>query len=342
MRIGERGGITRRMKNDGDAIRVTAELLEEMFLRILKYQLAGPVVLSERLLPKAIWCRRLMTIAIVHGLLRLKKTITKRDLYYLQKRLYGAQSTSDACLEWLASSLSSPRSTLRVVASARGIIVGDVTWKEGGQRINIKEFGSNGHLIPPSIDLFLADIDSSRIRAVIYVEKETIFFQIVAARLHDRFPVAIITGKGFADLGTRELLASLSSRNLPIYGVVDADPFGVSILATLLGSQTRKNDAQMISRGVEWVGVRPSDLVAMGHLLNPTLLMCLSSTDRKRCESLLNRKDLPESWREEIRLMMELNLKAEIELLDAVKPNYLSNQILTKMLEERKWEVESR
>lgn len=316
---------------------IEVERLESLFLDSLRFLLAGPLQLRTGGAPEAMWCRRLTTVAAVHGLVGSEKVVTKRDLYYLHKTLFGTQRRADACVEWLSKTMEVPRSALRVVAAARGLVVGELLWREGGQQVRVARFGRAGHLIPASLSMSVTEVDARGVKAVVYVEKEAVFHQVAASGIHERYPVAVVTAKGFADLGTRELLAVLSrDKGLPILGIVDADPYGASILCTLLGSQKRRDPA-LVSCGVEWIGVRPSMLAGMRERkeLDEAHVVKMSAADHCRCKSVLQRTDLPEDWREEMEILQKMDRKAEIEILDAISPNYVSDVLLTNAFAQR-------
>lgn len=63
----------------------------------------------------------------------------------------------------------------------------------------------------------------------------------------------------------------------------------------------------------KWIGFHPSDLSKFEIL--SSVLLPLSQEDRKKGEELLKKKMLPESWKMELKLMMDLGVKAEIESL---------------------------
>ena len=54
------------------------------------------------------------------------------------------------------------------------------------------------------------------------VEKEAIF-----KRLDLGEKVVVVTAKGYPDVATRELLATLSNMGAPVFALVDLDPHGI-------------------------------------------------------------------------------------------------------------------
>lgn len=106
------------------------------------------------------------------------------------------------------------------------------------------------------------------------------------------------------------------------YALVDSDPDGIAIMSTYkYGSMAYTHEnARLNVPGLQWLGLRNSDIVA-GSNLDDEALIRLTVRDRKRAVTMLNNNpacaaDGPEQeWRVELQQMLMLNLKAEIEIL---------------------------
>mmetsp|Transcript_13188 Transcript_13188/g.40559 ORF Transcript_13188/g.40559 Transcript_13188/m.40559 type:complete len:165 (-) Transcript_13188:470-964(-) len=88
-------------------------------LRRMSFRGAGGQVQAAR------W---LFVAKTVYGLLQTGKTISKRDLYYLDVALFGRQQTSDCVLEKLAGQLKLCRNATNVIAAPRSLISGNISW----------------------------------------------------------------------------------------------------------------------------------------------------------------------------------------------------------------------
>jgi hypothetical protein len=75
---------------------------------------------------------------LIHQVLRKKIHITKRDLFYTDVKLFVDQSHSDAVLDDLACMLGCTRTSLHVVASEKGIVVGKLTFRDDGDLIDCR------------------------------------------------------------------------------------------------------------------------------------------------------------------------------------------------------------
>jgi hypothetical protein len=78
--------------------------------------------------------------------------VTKRDLFYTDVKLFEDQGQSDAVLDDLSCMLGCTRSSLHVVASEKGVVVGRLSFREDGDFIDCARMGVGGKAIPPNVD----------------------------------------------------------------------------------------------------------------------------------------------------------------------------------------------
>ena len=78
--------------------------------------------------------------------------VTKRDLFYTDVKLFKQQTESDGVLDDAACMIGCTRSSLNVVASEKGIVVGKLIFEDDGDTIDCTKMGVGGKAIPPSID----------------------------------------------------------------------------------------------------------------------------------------------------------------------------------------------
>ena len=105
---------------------------------------------------------------------------------------------------------------------------------------------------------------------------------------------------------------------------MDYDPDGIDILSTYKhGSMSlaHENDNLKLP-SVRWLGLHSGDIGHENDLHQSQGLMSLSSRDRTKAHRMLEREPFAEDrkepkWRREIQVMLMLNVKAEIQLLEA-------------------------
>lgn len=175
----------------------------------------------------------------------------------------------------------------------------------------------------------------SAVQWILVIEKEATFRSIAASSFWSRISTegVIITGKGYPDLASRALLRFLSTASPqngfaspPVYGLADFDPDGVAILSTYKhGSKAlaHENEAHRVPQ-LKWLGLRSQNLLLGGNNSQAIQgVMTLSPRDRRKAIRLVEQQNTTEDgidadWAAELRRMLMLNMKAELQLIDAV------------------------
>lgn len=152
---------------------------------------------------------------------------------------------------------------------------------------------------------------------ILVIEKEATFRTLVSARYWQCSLAGkgiLITAKGYPDIQTRQFLHLLSRSHpaIPIMALVDLDPDGIGIMATYKhGSRSLSHEQDLAVPSVRWLGVRSGDVAGLGD----RGLLRLSARDRRIAVRMLARDELDEEWMRELRAMLVLNVKAEIQIL---------------------------
>ena len=85
-----------------------------------------------------------------------------------------------------------------------------------------------------SLLIAVTDIRSDA-QFILVVEKDAAFMRLAEDRFYNSYPCIIITGKGQPDVATRLFLKRVSeSLNIPVLGLVDADPSGLKIISVYM------------------------------------------------------------------------------------------------------------
>ncbi|CAG8788015.1 34115_t:CDS:10, partial [Racocetra persica] len=162
---------------------------------------------------------------ICHELLIQDVTATKRDIYYKDVRLFGNQHTVDAAIDELACLFRVPRACLNVTASAKGLVAGALKIIQKDKTILDCLSINNQTRVETNAEF------------VLIVEKEATFQYLLSSRIFEKLgPCIIITGKGYPDVATRQLVKILgdlrrnndqinSFKTIPILGFFDNDPY---------------------------------------------------------------------------------------------------------------------
>ncbi|MCY3411859.1 MAG: hypothetical protein INQ03_09525 [Candidatus Heimdallarchaeota archaeon] len=262
--------------------------------------------------------------------------VTKRDLFYNDVNAFETQNTSDNLIEDVGAMLQVTRPSLNVTASAKGIVVGHIQYTERGDLIDGTRTGS-GKSIAPNID----DIENIQSDAefVLVIEKDAVFNRLAEDQFYDYVPSILVTAKGQPDMATRLFLKKIDEElNLPILALMDADIYGFEILRVYsVGSKALSFEAANLAvPNIKWLGLLPSDLKDESDFKIPkSTHIKMSNSDEKRTKLLLEEefvKRKPE-WTREIQVLLDLKVKAEIQALNAIDPQYITNHYLPMKLE---------
>ncbi|KAK8187120.1 Spo11/DNA topoisomerase VI subunit A [Phyllosticta capitalensis] len=259
-----------------------------------------------------------------------------REIYYRTPSLFLTQAVVDRYVDDLAFTFGVSRSALNVIAAAKGLATGafSIHKANGKQRQCFNDCTEN--LVPC---LSQSDsIEATAIQWVLVVEKEAIFRSLVSSTFwhHAKNVGAIVTGKGYPDLATRKLVRALSQAmatgpaSRRIYGLVDSDPDGIGILSTYKhGSESLAHEnAGLCTPSIEWLGIKVTDVVPLENSNTGTSnihgdlgLIRLSLRDRRKATKMLQKSVFEDGteaeWRRELQVMLTLNVKAEIEIMES-------------------------
>ncbi|KAF8577304.1 DNA topoisomerase IV, alpha subunit, partial [Ramaria rubella] len=268
--------------------------------------------------------RLFRVIDLVHEALTINIPTTKRDIFYKDVPLFKSQSVVDDLVDDLAASLGVSRGDLNVRASPKGLFCGSgltIHLRSGGV---IRGNDGEGALIPAAADISQIKI-SMAISWVLIVEKEAAFQTFCRTNLASNSYCpgsgVIITGKGYPDLATRQLVSYLSNTlgtSVPLLALVDADAYGLDILSVYkFGSQSMSHESSTATAPrIIWLGVWTSELPSLG--VDKDNLIPLTVHDHKKAR-MLKRHDMmmPPQWRKELTHMLHTRRKAEIEIISS-------------------------
>ncbi|KAF9597905.1 hypothetical protein IFM89_022266 [Coptis chinensis] len=277
-------------------------------------------------------------LQLVHQLCTKSIHVTKRDLFYTDVKLFQDQSQSDAVLDDVSCMLGCTRSSLNVIASEKGVVVGRLIFSDNGDIIDCTKMGMGGKAIPPNIDR-VGDMQSDAL-FILLVEKDAAYMRLAEDRFYNRFPCIIITAKGQPDVATRLFLRKMKLElKLPVLALVDSDPYGLKILSVYgCGSKNMSYDSgNLTTPDIKWLGVRPSDLNK--YKIPEQCRLPMSEQDIKTGKDMLEEDFVKKNpgWVEELSLMVKTKQKAEIQALSTFGFQYLSEVYLPLKLQQQDW-----
>ncbi|KAI1760196.1 DNA topoisomerase IV, alpha subunit [Hypoxylon sp. FL1150] len=320
--------------------------------------------------------------ALVNGYIITKRLIglfilnMSRSIYYQDPGLFGNQQYVDRLVDDIAFTLGVGRDALNIAAASKGLIAGRAILTLSNNTTLDCSSNSSSIAIPQPEGICSVDIGETK--WIMVIEKEATFRSLAASRFYERSAAGVgilVTGKGYPDLVTRQLLHLFHSTfpQVPIHALVDFDPSGIDIMLTYKrGSQSLRHEQNVTVPRLAWLGPKSCDVLGRTrHHLSLTILSqrnqsfivtppCsrdarpsairpnhvlsansfevaspLTAFDRRKAASLLSRlrdqhsnDDNEIGWLHELQVMLVLNFKAEIQIVD-------NNGDITHWLDEK-------
>lgn len=266
-------------------------------------------------------------MVIVCELLTHGNTVTKREVYYQHEAIFRSQADLDQALDRLARTFAIPRDDLGIVAGSKGLILGPSI-----QLVGSEPSSGSKRTIPESPTVN----GVGRCPFVLVVEKEAVFQTISDdyAFLEERFgQFALITGKGYPCMATRKLVSQLGRLGLPVFCLVDFDPYGLEIARQYrVGSEKLPVEAQQLAcPNIVYAGLIFQDIDRYGDPAR--IVERLTDAERKRL-ARLQKQVTEEGWSEAARSiakMMDHGVKGETEVIPN-NHNYFTRTYLVDKL----------
>jgi DNA topoisomerase-6 subunit A len=272
-------------------------------------------------------------------------TISIRDLYYALKRTipetnentFEEQNESDPVIEDIEAALNTLREKLHLKADRKGYLAGPVTIKDSGDTIDASKMGSSGWAIPSNVEPENIELLNRGAEFVLVIEKDAVWQRLNEDRFWKKQKCIIVTGKGQPDRGTRRIINRLHTEfKLPIYVLTDGDVWGYYIYSVIKQGSINLSflSDRLGTPKARFVGLTTQDVEKFGIPNNVTIK--LNQGDIKRAKEMLNYVWFkPKEWQNEIKHMLQVGYKLELEALSAKGIKFISEKYLPKKLAEK-------
>ncbi|MFX0042717.1 MAG: hypothetical protein ACFE8L_07380 [Candidatus Hodarchaeota archaeon] len=282
--------------------------------------------------------RLMRVLEIVNELLVKDIHATKREIFYTDVKLFTEQKNSDKSIEDVAAMLYTTRNSTHIVASAKGMCVGRLRIRDRNDIIDLEGLGSGGWMISPMLDNI--EIIESDAEFILVVEKDAAMIRLAEDRFWKKYPCIILTAKGAADIATRMFLKRLSKElNLPVFSLVDSDPYGHYIHSVYLrGSKRLSYESPFLATpNIKLLGVLTRDLDK--YKVPEEVRLPMKPMDVKRTKELLKEDFVKKNkqWELDLQLALKLKKKAEIQALSQHGFEFLTNTYLPEKLTTGDW-----
>src|SRR5580704_8203821 len=170
------------------------------------------------------------------------KTVSIRQMYYMSKHTlpgsnentFEDQDESDPVIEDLEVGIDALREELHLFATRKGSMVGPMVINDGGDEIDLSRMGTGGWAIPSICEPDVIRFVRSKAEYILLVEKEAIFSRFNEDKFWKTHKCVLMTSGGQATRGARRLLQRMATElKIPVYVIVDNDPWGLYIYSVL-------------------------------------------------------------------------------------------------------------
>jgi len=283
----------------------------------------------------------MQTVAIsaeLKNIIKENANISIRDLYYALKHtikgtkenLFENQSESDPLIEDIEASLGLLREELNLTASTKGVIAGNMVIKDGKDVINLSKMGSGGWGIPSNVEPENIEIKDLDAEYILFIEKDAIWKRFNEDKFWKKHHCIIITGKGQPARAERRLVQRLNKEyKLPVYALMDADPWGFYIYSVIKQGSISLSytEGKLATPDTKFIGLTISDVDKFKIPSNVTIK--LNKQDVKRIKEIKNYPWFKSKlWQAELKLMKDRNYKMELEALSRKRIRFITETYL--------------
>jgi DNA topoisomerase VI subunit A len=275
------------------------------------------------------------------------KTTSIRDLYYMTKHGLGdtkqntfeEQEESDPIIEDLEVAIDSLREELHLFASGRGSMVGPMTVRDSGDSIDLRRMGSGGWSVPSIVEEHVVQFVKTEAKYILLIEKDAVWKRFNEDKFWQREKCMIVTGLGQPPRGVRRIVQRMHSElKLPVYVLVDNDPWGFYIYSVLKqGSINLAYESmRMAVPGARFIGLSSFDKTK--YKLPSNVSIPMNDQDQSRAKQMLAYPWFKDAkWQREISEMVRSGEKYELEALSRRGISFITEEYLPRKLQERDW-----
>jgi DNA topoisomerase-6 subunit A len=175
---------------------------------------------------------------------------------------------------------------------------------------------------------------------ILHVEKGTVWQRFNEDKFWKKHNCLLTHGAGQPPRGVRRMLHRLHNElKLPIYCVLDNDPWGYYIYSVLKqGSINLAFESQrMAIPDIRFLGLRSSDFKRCN--LSDSVKIGLNDSDTKRAKQIAAYPWFApkKAWQKEIALMLDNGFKLEVESLISKDISYVTETYVPERLKEQDW-----
>ncbi len=246
---------------------------------------------------------------------------------------------SDPVIEDIEVSFDALREELHLFASSKGAIVGDITIVDSGDDIDCRKQGSGGHAIPSICEADVIQFKECDAKYVLFIEKDAVWRRFNEDKFWKKHKCIIIHGQGVPPRGVRRLLRRMTEElKLPLYVLVDADPWGLYIYSVIKQGSINLayESVRMAVPSARFIGLSAMDWEK--YKLPKEVIIRLNDEDKRRIKEILKYPWFQKpDWQRELTYMVEKNVKLELEALSRKHISFITDTYLPEKIARKEW-----
>ncbi len=278
-------------------------------------------------------------------LLGQKKTTSIRDLFYhckhtiegTKENTFDEQGESDPIIEDLEVTLATLREELGLFAEPKGAMVGPMVIEDNGDTIDLSRMGSGGWAVPSIVEDYVIKFKRGAAKFVLLIEKGAVWRRFSEDRFWEKHKCMILHGGGQPPRGVRRLMWRMNHElGLPVYVLVDNDPWGYYIYSVVKqGSINLAFESErMAIPGARFIGMSAYD--ADRFNIPKAVNIRLNDQDIRRAKEIIGYPWFAKKeWQKEIRHMLELGVKLELEALSSKDFSFITDTYLPQKFKDK-------
>jgi DNA topoisomerase-6 subunit A len=208
---------------------------------------------------------------------------------------------------------------------------------DSGDRIDLARMGRGGWSIPSIVEPEVLKFIEYKADFILFVEKDAVFTRLNEDGFWKKNNCILMTSMGQATRGARRLLQRIAQElKIPIYVLVDNDPWGLYIYSVLKqGSINLAYESmRMAVPNVRFLGMSAFDYDK--YKLTPAVQIKLKQEDVTRAEQM---KAYPwfkdKKWQREIQGLLDNKFKMEVDGFLTKSISFITEEYIPKKLRDK-------
>ena len=200
--------------------------------------------------------------------------------------------------------------------------------------------GSAGYSIPSIVEPEVIQFTRCDAKFILHVEKDTVWRRFNEDKFWKEHKCLLTHGNGQPPRGVRRMLSRLHREfNLPVYCLLDNDPWGYYIFSVIKQGSINLafESTRMAIPDAKYIGLRSADFERCQ--LSNSVKIGMNDTDIKRAKQIASYPWFAghKGWQKEIQKLLANGFKLEVESLVSKDISYVTEEYVPARLKDKDW-----